>query len=99
MQNDKATDIERMNMFIYGRAAEMADRLNFIVEFLTTFKKINRSGQSIFEYIILASLVILMLLGFTQTPFFASIRDSFENAFNRAVIKILEVPVYTYTYS
>lgn len=99
MQNDKATDIDRMNMFIYGRAAEMAARLNFIVEFITTLKKINKSGQSIFEYLMVSSLVILLLFGFSQTPFFVSIRGSFENAFNRAVIKILEVPIYTYTYS
>ncbi len=99
MQNDKARDIDTMNRFIYGRAAEMADRCNFILEFITTFKKINKSGQSIFEYLMLASLVMLMLFGFSHTPFFVSIKGSFENAFNRAVIKILEVPLYTYTYS
>jgi len=94
MQNDKATDIGKMNMLIYGRAAEMVDRLNFIMEFVTTFKKINRSGQSIFEYVILTCLVVGMLFGFSQTPFFQNIRNYLSNAFDRSVIKILQVPVY-----
>lgn len=83
-----------MNMLIYGRAAEMADRINFIMEFVITFKKINRSGQSIFEYIILTSLLVGMLFVFYQTPFFRDIRNYLSNAFDRSVIKILQVPVY-----
>lgn len=94
MQNDKATDIDKMNMLIYGRAAEMAGRLNFIMEFVTTFKKINKSGQSIFEYIILTCLVAALLFGFSQAPFFKNIRGYLNDAFNRSVQKILQVPVY-----
>ncbi len=94
MQNDKATDIDKMNMLIYDRAAEMADRLNFIMEFLTAFKKINKSGQSIFEYVILTCLIAAMLFGFSQAPFFRDIRIYLSNAFDRSVIKILQVPVY-----
>lgn len=94
MQNDKATDIDKMNMLIYDRAAEMAGRLNYFMEFVTTFKKINKSGQSIFEYIILTCLLVAMLFGFAQTPFFRDIKDYLSNAFNRSVDKILQVPVY-----
>lgn len=94
MQNDKATDIDKMGMFIYGRAAEMAGRLNFIMEFLTTFKKINKSGQSIFEYLLLTCLVVAMLFGFSQTPFFRNIRDYLSNAFDRAVLEIIKTRIY-----
>jgi hypothetical protein len=93
MQNDKATDIDKMNIFLYGRAAEMADRLNFIMEFVTTLKKVNRSGQSIFEYVILTCLLVGMLFGFSQTTFFQDIRNYLSNAFDRSVIKILQGPV------
>lgn len=94
MQNDKATDIENMVEFIYARAAEMVVRVNFIMEFLTTFKKINKSGQSIFEYVLLTALVVGMLFGFSQTPFFKDIRNYFNLAFSRSVEKILSAPVY-----
>lgn len=94
MQNDKATGIDKMNIFLYGRAAEMVDRINFIMEFVTTFKKVNRSGQAIFEYVLLTALVVGMLFGFSQTPFFRDIRDYLSLAFNRSVEKILQVPLY-----
>lgn len=84
-----------MGILIYGRAAEMADRLNFIMEFITTFKKTNKSGQSVFEYVILTALVVVMLFGFSQTPFFRNIRDYLSNAFDRSVIKILQAPIYS----
>ena len=56
---------------------------------LMTFKNIKRSGQSIAEYIILTALVCTAVLLFTNKPYFQSIQNSCETAFERSVGEIL----------
>ncbi len=72
---------------------------DFIMQFVTTLKKSNKSGQSIFEYIILTCLTMAILFGFSQTTFFQNVRGYLDDAFDEAVIKILEVPAYTSPYT
>lgn len=94
MQNDKATDINKSrNLYMAGLPKWQAG--DFIMELVTTFKKNNKSGQTIFEYIILTCLTMAILFGFSQTTFFQNVRGYLNDAFDEAVIKILEVPSYT----
>lgn len=54
-----------------------------------TLKKSKR-GQAIFEYFILTTVVVAVVLFLFQSPFFTSVKSSCENAFNQAVKDILE---------
>jgi len=57
-----------------------------------TLKKSKRGwvkGQAIFEYFILTTVVVTVVLFFANSPYFANIKASCENAFNQAVNKIL----------
>ncbi|MFH1191187.1 MAG: hypothetical protein V1670_03215 [Candidatus Omnitrophota bacterium] len=67
-----------------------------------TFKKINKSrypskiilanykAQSIFEYLILTTVVATVALLFSQTKYFERMKISCENAFGRAVTEIIK---------
>jgi len=54
-----------------------------------TFKKINKRAQAILEYFILTTVVFMVVLFFSQSPYFADIKDSCETAFNNGVTQIL----------
>ena len=56
---------------------------------LITLKNIKKSGQSIAEYIILTAVVCTLVLLFTNKPYFQSIQNSCETAFERSVGEIL----------
>ncbi|MDD4938684.1 MAG: hypothetical protein PHE18_01550 [Candidatus Omnitrophica bacterium] len=47
-------------------------------------------GQSIFEYFILTTVVVAVVLFFANTPYFKGIKASCANAFDRAVGEILK---------
>jgi len=55
-----------------------------------TLKKINKRGQAIFEYFILTTVIVAVVLFFAASPYFNNIKTSCENAFNAGVDKILE---------
>lgn len=56
-----------------------------------TFKKSNKPklGQSIFEYFILTTAVVAVVLFFTGSQYFINIRNSLQNAFTQGVEQIL----------
>jgi uncharacterized protein (UPF0333 family) len=66
-----------------------------------TFKKINKSAypvrkkfsnraQAIFEYFLLTTVVLAVVLFFSNKDYFMNIRNSCETAFNQAVGEILQ---------
>lgn len=67
-----------------------------------TFKKTNKSrdpskiilahykAQSIFEYLILTTVVATVALLFSQTEYFVRIKQTCEDAFGRAVTEIIK---------
>ena len=61
----------------------------FIKELIMTLKKSKR-GQAIFEYFILTTVVVAVVLFFTNSGLFRSIKNSCEGAFNQAVEEILK---------
>jgi len=54
-----------------------------------TFKKINKRGQAIFEYSILTTVVVAVVLFFSTSQYFQNIRNSCQKTFNQAVEEIL----------
>ena len=54
------------------------------------FKKINKSGQSIYEYFILAALVMMFVLFFSSTKLFQDLKVACDDAFRQAVRDILQ---------
>ena len=54
-----------------------------------TLKK-SKKGQAIFEYFILTTVVVAVVLFFTASPYFQNIKASCEDAFNKAVQEILK---------
>ena len=68
----------------------------FNPEFITTFKKSNTNkGQSIFEYFILTTVVVAVVLFFASSDFFKNVKNSLTNdnetgAFDQAVKEILK---------
>jgi hypothetical protein len=60
------------------------------MEFIMTFKKINKRAQSIFEYFILTAAVCATVLFFATTDSFKSIKISCEKAFNGAVTELVK---------
>ena len=61
----------------------------FIKELIMTLKKSKR-GQAIFEYFILTTVVVAVVLFFADSPLFKSIKNSCENAFNQGVEEMLK---------
>lgn len=58
-----------------------------------TLKKSKRDwvkAQAIFEYFILTTVVVAVVLFFTKSDFFKSVKGSCEGAFNQAVEKMLK---------
>ena len=55
-----------------------------------TLKKSNKRGQAIFEYFILTTVVVAVVLFFTNTKFFKDVQASCENAFNQAAEEMLK---------
>ncbi len=67
-----------------------------------TFKKINKSrypgiifsanyqAQAVFEYVILTTVVVTVVLFFSQTEYFSKIKESCNDAFSRAVTEIVK---------
>ena len=59
-----------------------------------TLKKSKRiqgiKGQSIFEYFILTTVIVAVVLFFASTDYFKNIKGSCEKAFNKAAGEILE---------
>jgi hypothetical protein len=53
-----------------------------------TFKKNNKSAQAIFEYLILTMVVTGSILYFATTPYFTTIKTSFDDAFARCLYEI-----------
>jgi len=49
-----------------------------------TLKKSKR-GQAIFEYFILTTVVVAVVLFFASTPYFQNIKNSCKNAFDKAM--------------
>ncbi|MDP3732187.1 MAG: hypothetical protein Q8R31_04060 [Candidatus Omnitrophota bacterium] len=47
-------------------------------------------GQAIFEYFILTTVVVAVVLFFASSPYFQNIKTSCENAFNKATEEILK---------
>ena len=65
----------------------------FIGELIMTLKKSKKGqakGQTIFEYFILTTVVVAVVLFFTASPYFQNIKASCEDAFNKAVEEILK---------
>jgi len=54
-----------------------------------TLKKINRSAQAIFEYFILTTVVVAVVLFFAASKHFQNIKDSCSDAFNQGVEEML----------
>jgi uncharacterized protein (UPF0333 family) len=54
-----------------------------------TLKKINKRGQAIFEYFILTTVVVAVVLFFAASPHFKNIKASCENAFNNGIEEML----------
>ncbi len=52
-------------------------------------KKGQVKGQAIFEYFILTTVVVAVVLFFASTPYFKGIKGSCEKAFDRAVGQML----------
>lgn len=50
-----------------------------------TFKKINQSGQSVFEYVILTALTAGAVLSLLANTHFLNVQTSCDGAFDRAV--------------
>jgi len=59
------------------------------MEFKMTFKKVNKTGQAIFEYFILTSVLMTLVLFFATSGIFGSVRDSAKTALEQATSKIL----------
>jgi hypothetical protein len=57
-----------------------------------TFKKYNKSGQSIFEYFILTLIVVAVMLTLGQNKIFQDIKNSTNTSFNNAVDNITNIP-------
>lgn len=55
-----------------------------------TFKKINQSGQAIFEYFILTAMVCAVVLFFASRDSFKGIKKSCDDAFDRSVTEIVK---------
>jgi len=58
--------------------------------FIMTFKKINKIGQAIFEYFILTTIVMAVVLFFSANRYFVQIKRSCNTEFNAAVNSILQ---------
>jgi hypothetical protein len=58
--------------------------------FVMTFKKSNRTGQSILEYFILTAVVMGVVLFFSNSTFFNGVRNSCQTSFSSAVTAILK---------
>ena len=54
-----------------------------------TFKKINKTGQSVFEYFILTSVLMTLVLFFATSGTFGRVRDSAKMTLEQATNKIL----------
>jgi len=54
-----------------------------------TLKKLNRSAQAIFEYFILTTVVVAVVLFFAASVHFRKIKDSCSKAFDDGVGEIL----------
>jgi len=54
-----------------------------------TLKKINKRAQAIFEYFILTTVVVAVVLFFAASEHFKQIKNSCERAFNNGVQEIL----------
>jgi len=54
-----------------------------------TFKKINKTGQSVFEYFILTSVLMTLILFFATSGNFGCVRDSARIALEQATNRIL----------
>ncbi len=52
-----------------------------------TLKK-SKKGQAIFEYFVLTTVVVTVVLFFATTPYFKNMKDSCESAFNKGISKI-----------
>lgn len=61
----------------------------FVKEFIMTLKK-SKKGQAIFEYFILTTVVVAVVLFFASSPYFQNIQNSCTNAFNKAVEEMLK---------
>lgn len=55
-----------------------------------TLKKINKRAQSIFEYFILTTVVVAVVLFFAASEHFKQIKNSCEKAFNDGVNETLK---------
>ena len=88
MQNSKATEeFQNIAGLPKGRPGFFIRRL------IMTLKKSKRDlakGQAIFEYFILTTVVVAVVLFFTQSSFFKSVKNSCEGAFNKAVEVMLK---------
>jgi len=63
----------------------------FVEELIMTLKKSKtEKGQAIFEYFILTTAVVAVVLFFTASPLFKDVKSSCEKAFNNAVEEILK---------
>lgn len=58
-------------------------------ELVMTFKKFNRSAQAIFEYFILTIAVVAIVLFFSNSSFFQTVRNQCNTAFSDATEEIL----------
>lgn len=61
----------------------------FVGEFIMTLKK-SKKGQAIFEYFILTTAVVGVVLFFASSPDFKNIKNSCTDAFNQAVGEMLK---------
>ena len=55
-----------------------------------TFAKLNKNGQSIFEYFVLTIITVGLLLVFTKNQNFLGIKGAAENFFNAKTSEVLK---------
>jgi cell division protein FtsL len=58
------------------------------MEFIMTFKKINKTGQAIIEYFILTTVVLAVVLFFSQSKFYKDVNKSLTDSTNQAITNI-----------
>ena len=91
MQNSKATEKK-----LSSKTGLPKWRPGFFVEELIMTLKKSKKGQAIFEYFILTTVIVAVVLFFANSPFLGGIKSSTEKAFNEAVIRMLGAGIAVY---